>query len=107
MKKINETFNCLWCKKEVPLASGTCRNHCPWCFLSLHVDGEIPGDRDTDCNGPMIPTQYEIRNGETKIHFQCTTCIKKHLNKAAKDDELGELDKKIKFWKRKYNSEIG
>ncbi|MBO7095209.1 RNHCP domain-containing protein [bacterium] len=38
MKKINETFICTNCGQEVPLASKTCRNHCPYCFTSLHVD---------------------------------------------------------------------
>ncbi|MBQ5945300.1 RNHCP domain-containing protein [bacterium] len=26
----------------MPLAAKTCRNHCPYCFASLHVDGDIP-----------------------------------------------------------------
>ncbi|MBQ2600698.1 RNHCP domain-containing protein [bacterium] len=38
MKKINESFTCINCKKEIPLAAKTCRNHCPYCFTSLHVD---------------------------------------------------------------------
>ena len=42
MKKINEPFVCIQCGKTVPLAKKTCRNHCPFCFTSLHVDGEIP-----------------------------------------------------------------
>ncbi|MBO7505538.1 RNHCP domain-containing protein [bacterium] len=49
MKKINESFICVNCGREVPLASKTCRNHCPYCFASLHVDGEIPGDRSSIC----------------------------------------------------------
>ncbi|NCQ81548.1 RNHCP domain-containing protein [bacterium] len=23
-------------------AQKTCRNHCPHCFVSLHVDGDVP-----------------------------------------------------------------
>jgi len=68
------------------------------------VDGDVPGDRDTECHGQMIPTQYEIRNGETKIHFECIKCAKVHQNKAADDDELGELDVWIKKWKKKYEN---
>ena len=45
MKKINESFICIGCKKEIPQAAKTCRNHCPYCFTSQHVDGLIPGDR--------------------------------------------------------------
>ena len=65
------------------------------CFLSLHVDGAIPGDRDTQCHGKMFPTEYEIKNGQTKIHFVCVKCEKEHRNKAANDDELGQLDAAI------------
>jgi len=66
------------------------------------VDGDIPGDRDTDCEGKMIPIEYEIKNGETKIHFVCLDCEKEHRNKAADDDELGELD----AWIRKRKIQI-
>lgn len=62
----------------------------------------MPGDRDTECGGAMRPIQYEIRNGETKIHFVCTICHKTHQNKAADDDELGQLDTQIRYWKKKY-----
>jgi hypothetical protein len=62
MKKINETFICINCKKEIPLAAKTCRNHCPHCFVSLHVDGDIPGDRNTACHGKMYPRQYLLAN---------------------------------------------
>ncbi len=103
MKKINEWFKCVWCQFEVPLADKTCRNHCSQCFLSLHVDGELPGDRNTSCHGQMIPIEYEIRNGETKIHSQCVICKKEHWNKIADDDNLWELDHKITFWRSKYS----
>jgi len=45
MKKINESFVCIHCGEEIMQATKTCRNHCPKCFCSLHVDGDIPGDR--------------------------------------------------------------
>jgi len=70
--------------------------------MSQHVDGEMPGDRDTQCHGKMIPTEYDIRNGETKIHFVCMSCQKDHRNKAADDDELWELDSRIKSWKKQF-----
>jgi hypothetical protein len=62
----------------------------------------MPGDRDTECHGKMRPIEYEIRNGQTKIHFVCTTCEKDHWNKAADDDELGQLDTKIRWRKQKF-----
>ena len=91
MKKINETFVCISCGREVPLADRTCRNHCPYCFCSLHVDGDIPGDRNSDCHGKMKPKIYEIRNGEMKILFVCEKCGKEHWNKRADDDDMDFL----------------
>lgn len=96
MKKINETFECINCWKQIELASRTCRNHCPYCFTSLHVDGEIPGDRSSSCHGKMFPINYEIRNWTMKILFECTKCGKQHRNKRADDDEIENLLKIIK-----------
>jgi len=91
MKKINEEFVCVACGKLVSLASKTCRNHCPYCFCSLHVDGKIPGDRTADCYGKMWPKTYEIKNGGMKILFVCEKCGKEHWNKRAEDDEVEGL----------------
>ena len=63
------------------------------------MDGEIPGDRNTQCGGNMYPTAYEIRNGQLKIHFQCKQCGKPHRNKRADDDEVEKLDSYIKKYK--------
>ncbi|MBQ7074619.1 RNHCP domain-containing protein [bacterium] len=91
MKKINESFTCIHCGQFVPLAPKTCRNHCPKCFCSLHLDDKIPGDRTSTCKGKMFPINYEIKNGEFKILFQCETCGKLHWNKKAEDDEIDTL----------------
>lgn len=91
MRKINEAFVCVWCGKLVPLAEKTCRNHCPYCFVSLHVDGTIPGDRATDCHGKMYPIAYEMKHWELKILFSCEKCGKKHRNKKAADDDIDGL----------------
>ena len=99
MKKINEWFVCHHCGKDVPPAQQTCRNHCPWCFVSQHVDLEIPGDRATECGGKMVPESYLIANGEIKIRFVCLNCGAEHHNKASRDDEVGELDEVIRSWK--------
>ena len=99
MKKINESFTCIHCGKKISQAAKTCRNHCPYCFVSLHVDGEIPGDRNTQCSGEMYPTAYEIRNWQLKIYFQCKQCGKTHRNKRADDDEVENLDSYIKKYK--------
>lgn len=91
MKKINESFICVWCGRQVPIASKTCRNHCPYCFTSLHVDGDIPWDRASECHGIMRPINYEIRNWTMKILFQCEKCGKLHRNKRAVDDDIERL----------------
>ena len=91
MKKINESFVCINCKKEIPLASKTCRNHCPYCFVSLHVDWDIPWDRNTTCHGKMYPREYFIANWNMKILFECEKCHKQHRNKRAEEDEVEKL----------------
>lgn len=106
MKKINESFICIGCQKLIPEAKKTCRNHCPFCFTSLHVDGNMPGDRTAleSCGGRMYPRVYEIKNSMTKIQFQCTKCTKTHWNKASDDDNLGELDMYIEKYKSMFDS---
>ena len=63
------------------------------------MDGEIPGDRKSDCNGKMYPTMYKISNWEMKILFECSKCWKRHWNKRAEDDEIIDLDGKIREYK--------
>ncbi len=96
MKKINETFICINCKKQIQLASKTCRNHCPHCFVSLHVDWEIPGDRRSNCYGKMYPKDYFISNWTMKILFECEICHKQHWNKVAVDDDIEKLNNFIR-----------
>lgn len=102
MKTINETFVCLNCGKEIKKAEKTCRNHCSHCFASQHVDGDIPGDRATSCHGAMYPIAYEMKNGEVRILFSCVKCEKKHWNKRAIDDEIGDLPKRIETYRNKF-----
>ena len=42
--KIDEEFICENCGKKVKKLGYTCRNHCPYCLHSKHVDVN-PGDR--------------------------------------------------------------
>ena len=99
MKKINESFICINCGKEVPLASKTCRNHCPYCFTSLHVDWDMPWDRLSQCKSIMYPVEYIVKNSDYKILFVCSKCGKKHWNKRAEDDEIEKLPELIKSYK--------
>lgn len=88
--KINETFKCKNCGYLVPKASKTCRNHCPKCLTSLHVD-ITPGDRKEVCHGLMRPVNYEYIGGEIIIHFVCEKCGIKRRNKAASDDDISQI----------------
>ncbi len=104
MKKINESFICINCGKEIPLASKTCRNHCPYCFVSLHVDWDIPWDRAATCKWIMYPTEYQIKNSDYKILFVCSKCGKQHRNKRADDDEIINLPELIKSYEKYFQN---
>ncbi len=95
MKKINEWFVCINCWKKVPPAKRTCRNHCPYCFVSIHLDENIPWDRKSNCGGKMYPIDYKISNWQIKILFKCEKCWKLHWNIAADDDNIWDLPKLI------------
>ncbi len=97
MKKINEEFVCLNCWKNITKAKKTCRNHCPYCFASLHVDEKIPWDRKSLCKWKMLPIAYKLKNWEIKILFECLKCWHKHRNKIAEDDDIENLLKIV--WK--------
>ena len=43
--EIDEAFVCENCGKEVKKLGYSCRNHCPECLYSKHVD-KNPGDRE-------------------------------------------------------------
>ena len=98
----NEPFVCIWCSYSVPSAQKTSRNHCPQCFLCLHVDEVMPGDRWSSCWKRMIPQEYIIANGKIRIKFACIWCAKIHRNKCTNDDEVAVLDEQIAYWKKQY-----
>lgn len=96
----NESFICQACGAEVSEhPNGSARNHCPKCLVSLHVDGDLPGDRASTCHGKMNPTGFEERKGKGMVVVhECQKCRKKIVNKLAPDDEylpvmqrLGEI----------------
>ncbi|HEU4965044.1 MAG TPA: RNHCP domain-containing protein [Bacilli bacterium] len=84
---INESFHCVNCGLEVkPLAQGSCRNHCPGCFFSLHLDIN-PGDRAADCGGVLEPVGIEEskKKGYMVTH-RCNKCGHVTRNKLALED---------------------
>lgn len=85
---INESFDCIHCGCLVqPLRSGGCRNHCPECFYSLHLD-IYPGDRKSDCKGILIPIRadYHSKKGYMIVH-RCETCGHETRNKLTLENE--------------------
>jgi len=72
--KINEPFVCHHCHRSVPKAEKTCRDHCPYCLYSLHVD-ENPGDRACQCKGVLKPESYSYnRKKGYMIQYRCQRC---------------------------------
>ena len=85
---IDEEFECENCGKHVQKLGYSCRNHCPYCLHSKHVD-IMPGDRAETCQGTLEPVSLEIdsKKGYVIIH-KCTKCGMIRKNKAAKDDNM-------------------
>lgn len=89
----NTAFTCVNCHQHVPpLASGSYRNHCPYCLHSLHVDIN-PGDRASDCGGMLEPigVDYSGKKGWVIIS-RCRACGEEKRNKAALDDPVAPDD---------------
>lgn len=85
----NEGFVCVHCGVNVrPLENGSCRNHCPQCLASKHLD-EVPGDRAGHCGGLMecVAVQQDARRGWMLVH-RCTRCGVLRRNKAALHDPV-------------------
>jgi Zn ribbon nucleic-acid-binding protein len=98
---INESFECQHCGHLNQAASSGCRNHCTQCLYSLHVDTEVPGDRESDCHGLMKPVSldYDGKKGYIVVH-ECQSCGKRMRNKAAPDDHhdlLVELSTRLEL----------
>ncbi|MFB5191191.1 RNHCP domain-containing protein [Alicyclobacillus fastidiosus] len=70
----NESFICANCGFAVEPSERSCRNHCPSCLYSVHLDIH-PGDRAADCGGVMKPVriEYNSKKGYQIVH-RCQTC---------------------------------
>ena len=72
--EIDEPFKCEVCGEDVLPLGYTCRDHCPKCLCSKHVDKE-PGDRAEECRGVLRPIGLE--NNPKKgyiIIYKCDKC---------------------------------
>ena len=85
---INQAFTCMNCSREVPPRASGCRNHCPYCLTSRHVDIN-PGDRANNCEGLMDAVGYELsaKKGVVLI-FRCRRCQQLTRNMAANEDPI-------------------
>ena len=86
--EIDEAFICENCGKEVMPLGYSCRNHCPYCLTSKHVDIN-PGDRQESCHGMLEPIRVELDSKKGYvIVFRCKKCKAIRKNRAAKDDNM-------------------
>ena len=89
-KVIDEEFVCENCGKKVPKLGYSCRNHCPFCLYSKHVDIE-PGDRAQSCHGLLEPIGIEKNKKGYIIIFKCKKCGEIRKNKVAEDDDMDKI----------------
>ena len=89
--KIDEEFICEHCGKLVPKLKYSCRNHCPYCLYSKHVDIN-PGDRLEECHGLLEPIGLETNSKKGYvIVFKCQKCDAIKKNKVAEDDDMNKI----------------
>ncbi len=86
--EIDQEFVCENCGTKVGKLGYSCRNHCPNCLYSKHVD-KNPGDREEECHGLLKPIGIEIspKKGYV-IVFKCMKCGQIRKNKVAQDDNM-------------------
>lgn len=84
----DEAFDCAHCGAAVTAHGRTARDHCPYCLHSVHVD-VVPGDREADCGGILVPESATVRRGgeEIMIGFRCRRCGAVRRNRAALDGD--------------------
>lgn len=89
--RVKEDFECEKCG-EMVIGDGY-TDHCPKCLWGKHVDGEIPGDRKSECRGLMEPIEakFQISNLKFKIKYKCLKCGHEFWVKNAKGDNRDKL----------------
>lgn len=87
---LDEEFVCENCGYKVGRLGYSCRDHCPNCLYSKHVDIH-PGDRKNKCQGLLKPISIEKFRDTYKIIYICQRCNKEHKNILAKDDNIDIL----------------
>lgn len=83
----NDAFGCENCGRPVPPRATGCRNHCPYCLVSKHVDVN-PGDRANVCGGLMDAVGYELDGKKGLVlTFRCRRCQAELRNVSAREGE--------------------
>lgn len=90
--KLDESFICEHCEKQVEKLNYSSRDHCPYCLYSKHVDIN-PGDRANNCKGLLKPIGVEKFKETFKIIYKCNKCDELHKNIMANDDDFNEIIK--------------
>ena len=88
--EIDEPLICEKCGKSVEPLKYTCRDHCPYCLYSKHLDIN-PGDRLNDCKGMLKPIDVEKYKNTYKIIYKCQKCNILHKNIMANDDNFDKI----------------
>ena len=89
--EIDEEFKCDNCGKKVSKLKYSCRNHCPYCLHSKHVDID-PGDRAETCHGLLKPIGLDTTSKKGYvIVFKCEKCGMIRRNKVADDDNMDKV----------------
>ena len=79
----NTGFVCESCGRLVkPATNGSYRNHCPFCLYSKHLD-VLPGDRSSECQGLMEPTELAGSRKGLQIVHRCLRCGVVRVNRVA------------------------
>lgn len=95
----DDGFVCENCSFAVPKrGGGYCRNHCPKCLYSLHVDLKLPGDRKSECHGLMKPIDviYNTQKNTYQLKQECKKCKYCFMVSVAKDDDQTEVLRIVK-----------
>lgn len=84
---IDEEFVCENCNNIVNKLDYSARDHCNKCLYGKHVD-ILPGDRQNNCKGLLIPIGIEKFKDTYKIIYKCKKCKNIIKNIMAKDDNM-------------------
>ena len=87
---VDEEFTCENCGAKVKKLGYSCRNHCPYCLYSKHVDIN-PGDRSEECHGMLEPIGLDKTKKGYIIVFKCKKCGAIRKNIVAEDDDMDKI----------------